>query len=84
MEDITYSSKIILTINGTGNQQILSDDYNYNPDYIDKIYVNNVAQANIDNFVYNLTKQINNITIIWNEEIISCYHMFYNLSNITF
>jgi surface protein len=83
-EDISYSSKIILTINGTGNQQIFSDDYDINPNYIDKIYVNDAAQDNKGKIVFNLNEEMNNITIVWINQIINCYHMFYYLSNITY
>ena len=94
-EDIINSiSKIILTINGTGNQKILSNDstyysingikkvcyFNYTPD---NILVNNISQKNKDKYVYNLTEQINNITITWNNQINDCSCMFYGLNNIT-
>ena len=83
-EDIFNStSKILLTINGTGNQSILSNYsiiyisngmekicyFNYTPD---NILVNNISQKNKDTYVYNLTEQINNITIIWNNQIKDC------------
>ena len=94
-EDIFNStSKIILTINGTGNQTILSSQsysyyingikkvcyFNYTPD---NVIVNNISQEYKDKYVYNLTEQINNIIIIWNNRIIECCGMFYGLKNIT-
>ena len=80
-EDIFNStSKILLTINGTGNQSILSNKaLNYIPD---NILVNNKFQKNKDKYVYNLTEQINNITITWNNQINDCSCMFYGLNNI--
>ena len=95
-EDIINSiSKIIITINGTENQSILSNKsyynhyiseiekvcyFNYTPD---NILVNNISQKNKDKYVYNLTEQINNITIIFNNQIKDCCGMFYGLKNIT-
>ena len=85
-------SKILLTINGTGNQSILSDYsyidsneiekvcyFNYTPD---NILVNDISQEYKDKYVYNLKEQINNITIILNNQINDCSCMFYNLKNI--
>ena len=83
-EDSPYSSRIILTINGTGNQQIFSDDYDINPNYIDKIYVNDAVQEDKGKIVFNLEGEMNNITIVWINQIMNCYHMFYYLSNITY
>ena len=37
-----------------------------------------------DKIVYNLSEQINNITIIWNRIITKCNSMFLYLSNITY
>ena len=89
------TSKITLTIKGTGKQRILSDksffyyytnrifikpcSFNYIPD---DILVNGVSQKNKDKFVYNLKDQINTITIIWNNQITNCCSMFRGLSNI--
>ena len=91
---INSISKILLTINGTGNQRILSNQsiyyyineikkdcyFNYTPD---NILVNNISQENKDKYVYNLTEQINNITIIWNNQINDFSCVFYGLNNIT-
>ena len=88
--DISNSiSKIFLTINGTGNQRILSKNINedekvYDFNYIpDSILVNNISQNIEDKYVYNLTKQVNNIIITWNNQISNCSCMFYGLTNIT-
>ena len=59
------NSTIKLTINGTGNQEILSNiNFNYQPI---EIYIDGEQQKQqnkSDYFVYNLTNQINNITLI--------------------
>ena len=78
-EDISIS-KIKLTLKGTGKQKILAS-ISKSPD---DIFVNNVPQEKKGKFVYNLSEQINNITIIWNSQITNCQSMFYNLSNITY
>ena len=78
-------SKIILTIKGNGTQKILGD---FCPkmtiNYPDDIYANNIYQSKRGLFVYNLTEEINNITISWNRQITYCRCMFYGLSNITY
>ena len=65
-EDIP-NSIIILRINGTGNQTILSDTVGYKfVDHLpDDILVNGISQDIKGKIVYNLNRQINNITIIW-------------------
>ena len=58
-EIFNSTSKIILTINGKGNQRILSFDKknNYTFNCIpDIILVNNISQKNKDKYVYNLTE----------------------------
>ena len=88
------TNKIILTINGTGNQAILSNQscsyfingtskkciFNFIPDII---LVNNISQNYKDKNVYNLTEEINIITIIWNYQITDCCCMFRELNNLT-
>ena len=65
-EDIP-NSIIILRINGTGNQTILSDasGHNFSGHIPDDILINGVSQDIKGKIVYNLNRQINNITIIW-------------------
>ena len=71
-----------MIINGTGTQQILNNSFNYTPDYI---YVNNILQTNSSKkIVTNLTEQINNITVIFNQQITDCSFMFNFLFNITY
>ena len=72
---------ILLTIRGTGNQQILNGQFNIIPS---QIYVNDVLQDYVGNYVYNLEQEINYITVKWNDdiEISSTYRMFYQLINI--
>ena len=72
-------NEISLSIKGTGNQSILEKDFKTKPD---EIYINGKSQDYI-NIFYNLEEEINNITMIWNNQLTSCYEMFKNLSNIT-
>ena len=71
-------SQISLIINGTGNQQILS--YPKFKPY--KILVNDEIQNTTDITVYGLKKQINNVTLIWDNLFNDCLGMFENLNNI--
>ena len=66
-------SKIFLTIQGPGIQRIIYEDFEFLPN---DIYINNNnVQESID-LTYNFEKEINNITLIWNYPIRSCYSMF--------
>ena len=83
------NSSITLQIKGTGTQQIFSDtpELSYKGiEQIDKIYINNIIQNRIDYYIYNLTNQTNNITIIfkenYNEYLIDLSCMFYNCGSI--
>ena len=85
ISQIKNLATILLTVRGTGNQQILHfvDDRPFNT-IPSQIYVNGILQDYVGNYVYNLEKEINYITIKWNDdiEISSTYKMFYQLTNI--
>ena len=51
LRQLNLYSEINITINGTGNQEILSDDFNSLPD---EILINNNIQKEKDRIVYNL------------------------------
>jgi len=72
---------ILVTIKGTGNQQILNGQFNPIPS---QIYVNGELQDYVGIYAYNLEQEINYITLKWNEdiEISSTYRMFHQLTNI--
>ena len=83
-----YVSEITITIEGYGNQSILSDttvcggksiSVDYNPD---QILINGELQDYKDKVVYNLNNYINNITIKWNNYFVTCGCMFLDLDNI--
>lgn len=84
------SSEIRIKLKGDGDQFIINDnisltiDYdNYNFNEVpDKILINGIAQDYVGNKVFNLGKEENIITIIFNKPLNSCNLMFYNLSNI--
>ena len=86
---INYISEITITINGTGNQSILSDGIHNCDGKVNfteipsQILVNGVLQNYTGKIVYNLIKEVNNITMIWNYTITNCNVMFSNLNNIT-
>ena len=76
---------ILLTVRGTGNQQILHFE-DRSPFYAipSQIFINDVLQDYVDIFANNLQQEINYIIIKYNEdiEISSTYRMFYQLTNI--
>ena len=83
-----YVSEITITVEGNGNQSILSDtktcggksiSVDYNPD---QILINGESQDYKDKIVYNLNNSINNITIKWNNNFVTSACMFMNLDNI--
>ena len=48
----------------------------------DEININGIFQNITNDYTYDLDKEINNITFIWNYTIKDCHHMFSNLENI--
>ena len=85
----SYLSEINITVEGTGRQQILSDQsdcgditgsFNSLPN---ETLVNGIRQSNNDKYVDNLVIQTNIITMRWNYQVINCHNMFYGLKNIT-
>ena len=76
---IIFSSEIHLTINRKGQQKFLSDSYvGAQPD---EVIVNEIKVNYTGNKCY-MDKNKNNVTLIFNETILSCDNMFYNLANI--
>ena len=48
----------------------------------DEININGIFQNITNDYTYDLDKEINSITFIWNYTIKDCHHMFSNLENI--
>ena len=74
------SNEITITIRGSGDQKLLSDEYqNQLPNEI-ILYGNT---QDFENKIINLNQDINNITLKWNENILTnCSAMFKDLINI--
>ena len=88
-KNLLFTSEITLTIKGSGDQYILNNqslyiDYKYfNFTQIpNQILINGNPQDYTGYMVYNLEKEENNITLIFNDLLTDCNAMFYNLSNI--
>ena len=75
-------SEITITIKGSRNQNILSKNHTNIP-IPDQILINGEIQDYTDKIVYNLTEEINNITMRWESQLTTCNDMFSGLSNIT-
>ena len=78
LRNINYDSYIIISIKGNGTQSILYK-YFIKPN---QIIINGIPQNYKDTYVYNLTKEDNNITIIWDHQLNTSFKMFCGLSNI--
>ena len=72
-------SEIHLIINGTGNQQILYGQFMTSPS---EVIVNEISKGNLCLRTCDLDLEINNVIIKFNEQLKSCYYMFYELENI--
>jgi len=90
LKKLQFTSEITLTISGKGDQYILNnknfkmEDVEYSFDKIpDEILVNGEPQKYKGIMVYDLKKEVNNITIKFNNLLTSCNLMFLNLTNIT-
>ena len=72
-------SELTFTMNGNGNQQVLSDDFSDIPILV---FVNE-EEVNMQNkIIENLTLEKNNVTMKWDHELIDCSNMFKGLNNI--
>ena len=76
-----YLSEINITIEGKGDQQILSNEYEDKAPI--EVLVNGFKrQINNDYIIYGLINQTNIITIRWNESLTKSKYMFSGLENI--
>ena len=73
--NIIEYSNITLKINGIGNKNILSSEFN-SINYPNIIYINEIKQPTIT-YQYNLNETDNFVKLIWNNTINNCYAMFY-------
>ena len=75
-------SNITLKIKGSGNQKVLSKDFNSSY-YPDIIYINGNRETEIK-YQYNFgtIDKINTVNLIWNNSIDNCYSMFSRCPNI--
>ena len=76
---INFNSEIHLIINRVGNQKILSNSFYKDP--LD-IIVNNISKKNSCNRICILEEDYNNITLIFEDSIVSFENMFDGLDNI--
>ena len=92
LKKINLISEIRLIIKGKGTQKIIAnfsdnvfDDGKCKYDNMpDKIYINGIYQNDVVIYVYNLTEEINNVKIIYNNSrITNSTSMFFGLMNIT-
>ena len=83
-KNMDLESEISLIINGRGSQYILNNKSREAQQYLPShILVNGIIQNYTGFIVYNLSKEKNNITIIYAHNLTSCNSMFLNLKNIT-
>ena len=73
-------SRINLIIQGSGKQNVLYSNFYINAS---EVIVNNISKKNECNKTCELDKEINEITLVFEEQITSSYNMFYMLENIT-
>ena len=76
---INLLSQIHLVINGKGNQSLLNNAF-YPEPY--KVYVNSLYEDSCKKFCV-MEYEINHITLIFNETIVSSENMFYGSNNMT-
>ena len=74
-----YISEIYLVIKGKGNQQILYNKFYTEPS---EVIVNGISKDISCRKKCELNKDINDVILIFDNIIKSCYQMFYNLVNI--
>ena len=74
----SYESTINLIISGTSSQNLLCNDYSFEPSEV----IINGAKKESCKKTCSLDKDINNVTLIFNTQIDSCQKMFSGLTNI--
>ena len=74
-----YDSIIQLIISGKDEQKFLSEDFRYEPS---EVIINGISKGESCKKSCYFDNDINNITLIFNNNIDNCYCMFHNLSNI--
>ena len=74
----SYDSIIHIIIQGNGTQELLSNDFNTEPD---EVLINGAGNNSCKN-VCNMTEEKNNITLIFKNQIDSLENMFKGLNNI--
>ena len=84
IRNLNFDWEIYLKIKGVGEQSILSDQRDGNMSFksLPNIILANGNWQNVDYKIYDLTEEINNITLIWDHQITNCNLMFSGLSNI--
>ena len=75
---IIRSSEINLVIKGSGKQSLIYSNFNV---VLSQVLVNGKERTDCKKICY-LEQEINNVTLIFDTEIDSCYEMFYSLMNI--
>ena len=76
---INLSSEINLVIKGGGNQSILNNTFYLEPS---RVYINDIYKESCKKFC-EMYGEINNIKLIFDNNIESCENMFYGSYNIT-
>ena len=74
-----YYTEITITIEQTGDQNILYNDFYISPYEVE---INGVTQEETNSKVYNLEDQSSTIVMKFNTQINTCQKMFYNLKSI--
>ena len=73
-----YFSEISLIIKGKNEQNILSDEFNFEPDHV---FVNRILNNRCKKACF-LNNELNDITLIYENNLESCSNMFKNLMKI--
>ena len=76
------SNEIKIKIEGTGTQEIFSGYFDFNNNQPSIVLVNGNPVPLDGNKINNLIEEENNITIIWENKLTNCEHMFYFLENL--
>ena len=83
-----YINEITIKIKGKGVQNILSDskvcrDYTIGfNSFPNQVIINGKEETSLNNYSYNMTEEINNVTMKWDSPLTNCNLMFKDLVNI--
>ncbi len=79
LRKLDTSSIVTMIIEGSGTKKVLGNGFTFSPN---EVHINNENKALDSSNEYPLENDVNNVTLIFNQEINSCASMFYKMEDV--